>query len=272
MTANAHIPEETLALYALQALDEAESAAVRAHVAECDPCRTELARAEGDLALVAMSVEQHPLPEGARERFLSRIGDRARSPQKRESAAVIRMESKTPARRAIAWPAWLAAAAMLLVAISLGFEISTLSRRLDATSQQLAEQTIESRHAHEVLDLLTAPAAQHVTLTTGKTPPAPSARALYLASRGALVLEASNLNPLPPNKTYELWVIPANGAAPIPAGLFEPDATGSASVVMPQIPAGVTAKAFGVTIENAGGSAAPTLPIVLAGAAPAAGE
>jgi Anti-sigma-K factor rskA/Putative zinc-finger len=272
MTDNAHIPEETLALYALQALDQAESAAVRAHVAGCAECRAELARTEGDLALVAMSVTPQPVPEGARARFLNRI----RATQKSEPAAVtspvISIASKTPAKRATAWPAWLAAAAMLLVSIGLGVEVHTLSRQLDATAQQLAEQTVASRHAHEVLDLLTAPTAQHITLTTGKTPLAPSARAVYLASRGALVLEASNLKPLPAAKAYELWVIPANGAAPIPAGLFWPDAAGSASVVMPQIPAGVTAKAFGVTIENDGGSATPTMPIVLAGAAPAAGE
>jgi hypothetical protein len=273
MTGDAHIPEETLALYALEALDQAESAAVRAHLAGCEACRTKLAVAAGDLALVAMSVDQHPLPEGARERFLNRIG----AAQKSGGAAIPAVDPPVipisrPARRAAAWPAWLAAAAMLLVSVGLGVEVRTLSRQLDATAQQLDAQTIESRHAHEVLDLLTAPAAQHVVLTAGKTQPAPSARAVYLASRGALLLEASNLKPLPANKTYELWVIPASGAAPIPAGLFQPDATGSASVVMPQIPAGVAAKAFGVTIENAGGAATPTLPIILAGAAPAAGE
>lgn len=268
MTDNAHIPEETLALYALQALSQEESAAVRLHLAGCEACRAELAKAEGDLALVAMSVEQHPLPEGARERFLSRIG----AARKSEAAQVIPMAGRVPARRAATWPAWLAAAAMVLLAIGLGMKVSTLERQLDATTLALEAQAVESRHSHQVLDLLTAPAAQHVLLTAGKTPPAPSARAVYLAARGALVLEASNLKPLPANKAYELWVIPANGAAPIAAGLFWPDAAGSASVVMPQIPQGVAAKAFGVTIENDGGSATPTAPIILAGLAPAAGE
>jgi anti-sigma-K factor RskA len=117
-----------------------------------------------------------------------------------------------------------------------------------------------------VLDLLTAPEAQHVLLTAQKTSPAPAARAVYAASRGALLLEASNLKPLPEGKTYELWVIPANGSAPIPAGRFWPDAAGSASLVLPKIPEGVLAKAFGVTIEKNEGSATPTAPIVLSGA------
>jgi anti-sigma-K factor RskA len=87
----------------------------------------------------------------------------------------------------------------------------------------------------------------------------------YLPSKGALIFVVSNLRAVKPNKTYELWLIPANGKAPIPAGLFRPDATGSASVVLPQLPVGVEAKAFGVTIEDAQGSSTPTLPIVLSG-------
>jgi anti-sigma-K factor RskA len=71
--------------------------------------------------------------------------------------------------------------------------------------------------------------------------------------------------PLPPNKTYELWVIPADGTAPIPAGTFQPDSHGMASVLLPNLPAGIQAKAFGVTMENAGGATTPTLPILLTG-------
>ena len=51
----------------------------------------------------------------------------------------------------------------------------------------------------------------------------------------------------------------------MPAGVFHPDEHGNASVIMPPIPKGVEAKAFGVTIENAGGSSTPTLPIIMVG-------
>jgi len=265
MTGNAHIPEETMALYALQVLERDESAAVRAHLAGCADCRAELARAQGDLALVALSAHPQLLPAGAEERFLERIGARQKNSGER-------LFSMTRTKRARVWPAWLAAAAMLLVAIGLSAKVLVLRRELNETYLQLAEVTVESRHAHEVLDLLTAPQAQHVLLTTNKMPPAPTARAVYLSSRGALVMEASNLKPLPVSKTYELWVIPASGAAPIAAGLFQPDATGSASVVMPDIPWYVPAKAFGITIENAGGSTTPTAPVILAGLAPAPGD
>jgi anti-sigma-K factor RskA len=124
----------------------------------------------------------------------------------------------------------------------------------------------QASKAQQVLEVMTAPTAQRVTLTEGKAPLAPSARATYLQDRGALILLATNLKPLPEGKTYELWVIPANGTAPVPAGVFHPDSVGTASLVLPTLPSGIAAKAFGVTIENAGGATSPTMPIILSGA------
>ena len=85
-------------------------------------------------------------------------------------------------------------------------------------------------------------------------------------------MESTQIVPLAPTftlpiaKVYELWIIPADGTAPVPAGTFRPDARGYASVVMPQIPKGVAAKAFGVTMEAEGGATTPTMPILLVGA------
>jgi len=274
MTDGRHISQEDLVLYAMQALSPEESAPVRAHLAECPACRAELAELNGDLALVAMSVEQHPVPAGARQRFLNRIAAEAAPAQlasKTIVSPVVPIDAPRPARRVAAWIPWAAVAAMILVCVALEWRVNSLNTELLLQSQQIAQQTVASARAREVLDVLTAPAAQRVVLTAAKTPPAPTARAIYLPSRGALILQASNLALLPEGKTYELWVIPASGA-PIPAGLFRPDASGSASVILPELPKGVPAKAFGVTIESAAGSATPTAPIVLSGAAPAAGE
>jgi anti-sigma-K factor RskA len=115
------------------------------------------------------------------------------------------------------------------------------------------------------MDALTSPEAKQVTLTETRHPVQPVGHATYVAKSGALIFVARNLRPVPRDKTYELWLIPANGKAPIPAGLFRPDAAGSATVVLPSLPQGVEAKAFGVTIEEAQGSPTPTLPIVMSG-------
>ena len=273
MTDGRHISQEDLALYAMQALSPEESAPVRAHLAECAACGAELAEYCGDLALVAMSVDEEPMPVGARQRFLNRVAADAASAEPATSkTTVVSIDASRPARRIAAWIPWAAVAAMILVCAALQWNVLSLKKELQLQSGEIARQTAANARAREVLDVLTAPAAQRVVLTGPMPPkPAPTARAVYLPSRGALILQASNLAPIPEGKTYELWVIPANGA-PIPAGLFRPDASGSASVVLPELPKGVPAKAFGVTIENSAGSLTPTLPIVLSGAAPASGQ
>lgn len=272
MTERQHITQDDLALYALQALSNEESAAVREHLSSCELCRSELARFQGDLAMVALSVEQHRLPEGARERFAKRIAqDSPSTAAVRGTADVVSIERGR--RTGIAgWSGWIAAAAMLLVCVGLGLELSHLRAVLNEENGKLEALRASRSRAEQVAALLNSPMAQKVVLTAPKAPPVPTGRAIYLASRGELLFQASNLAKIPEGKTYELWVIPANGTAPIPAGLFRPDAAGNGAVVLPEIPKGVDAKAFGVTLEDAAGSKTPTAPILLAGAVPASGE
>jgi len=276
MTDARHISQEDLALHAMQALSPEESAAVRSHLAQCAQCRDDLASLTGDLALVALSADQQPLPIGARDRFMAKISPAA-SPAlaaqtpKSQAPQVISIVAKRPSPAAL-WIPWLAAAALLVLSVSLGLEIHELKAALQAQTEESARQAAASARAQQVLDVLSAPAAQHVLLTAAKTPPQPTGRAIYLASRGSLIFQGNNLAQLSQDKIYELWVIPADGTAPIPAGLFRPDTTGNASVLLPPLPTGVPAKAFGVTIEKAGGSTTPTAPILLAGAAPTSGE
>ena len=160
---------------------------------------------------------------------------------------------------------WAIAACLAIACSILGYRTASLNDALDGESALVSNLAAKASRAQQVLEVLNAPNAQRVTLAATKTPPAPTAHAVYLAERGALMMEANNLKPLPAGKTYELWVIPASGAAPVPAGTFTPNGEGYASVVLPKLPSGVPAKAFGITIENAGGSKTPTLPIVLSG-------
>jgi anti-sigma-K factor RskA len=134
-------------------------------------------------------------------------------------------------------------------------------------SSTMGQLSADAATARQVLDAMTDSRAKRVTLTASPQPkPAPQGRVTYVASKGTLIFLANNLEPLQPAKAYELWLIPANGQPPIPAGMFHPDEGGNASVMMPPLPKGVEAKAFGVTIENEGGADKPTLPIVLVGA------
>lgn len=126
------------------------------------------------------------------------------------------------------------------------------------------QQTVELEQARSIASAITNPAGERFTLVAVKTPPQPQGKAFYLRNRSNLVFVANNMPALPPQKAYELWLIPAQGA-PIPAGVFKPDAHGSATVVNPPLPTGAEAKAFAITVENETGATAPTMPIIMMG-------
>ena len=158
------------------------------------------------------------------------------------------------------------AAEQATLAASAAQERDLLRGTLAAQASQIARLSSQAAKAQQVLDALTDRTALRVTLTKPKTNAAPTGRATYVASRGTLVFLANNLAPLEPNKVYQLWLMPADGSKPVPAGTFTPDARGNASIVSEHFPQPVAAKGFAVTIENEGGALSPTLPILLAGA------
>ncbi len=184
MTGNGHNTQEELASYAMQSLPVEESASIRAHLQSCASCRTELAEVCGDLALLGLAVEQQPLPEGARQRFLERI---AASPAVKPQETVTELTPisvKSTRRGPGFWIPWVAAAAMAIAAISLGVQNRALNDELQDESSLVTNLAGQASRAQQVLEVLTAPSAQRVTLTEGKAPAEPTARATYLPERG----------------------------------------------------------------------------------------
>jgi hypothetical protein len=171
-----------------------------------------------------------------------------------------------PARRAW-WGSlgWVAAAAMVIVAAWFWRQSDDLAQRVARLQSESVEQQAQLEQAREVARTLTAPDALIVPVAAPNAPPQPQGKAIYVRDKARLIFVASNLPPLPPQKAYELWLIPSEGA-PIPAGVFKPDAHGSAIVIHPPLPAGVVAKAFAITVEPEQGSLTPTMPIVMMGA------
>ena len=178
-------------------------------------------------------------------------------------------EEAQPRRSAVArvlpWAGWAIAAGMAVAAGDLLHERDALRGTLAAQNGEMARLTSDATAAKQVMDTLTDRSAMRVTLTRSKEAPVPVGRASYLPDKGSLIFIASDMAPLGPYKTYELWLIPADGRDPIAAGTFRPDAQGNASVIMPELPKGVAAKAFGITVEDEGGSQTPTMPIIMAG-------
>lgn len=286
MTSGLHPDLDRLILYCMDAPEAgtpqaADREHVRSHVKECVECHEQLSRLRADLAWVGMTVPQIAPPAAAKDRLFQAAGFNLAelektavshgtpSIQKTPTAPsaknnVLAMKAKRPSP-ALVWGGWLAAAACLFYAVQLREANRGMHRQLRIQTAAIVQSQTSAARAEKVLDVLSSPQAQRVTLVAAHARPEPAGHAVYLANRGALVFTASNLAPLPANKTYELWVIPANGTAPVPAGTFAPDARGAASLLLPRLPRGIRAKAFGVTMENSGGSKTPTLPILLAG-------
>jgi len=249
---------EDLALHALGSLQGDELAALKKHLAECASCRRELEQLRGDMALMALSAAGPKPPQRARQRLLDAM---AREPRKPAAVAV---------RRPLwAVAGWICAAALAVIAVLLWRDNSALiqegRKEISEWRSLTNQQELELAQARRVLETLTASNAVHYTLVSAKRPPQPQGKAIYVRDRASLIFLASNLPKLPPQKAYEIWLIPTSGA-PIPAGVFKPDAHGSATVINPPLRAGVEAKAFAMTIEPEQGSSTPTMPIVMMGA------
>ncbi len=291
-----HFSSEDLALFALQLLPPEEMSAVRSHLQQCQDCREELAAIQGDLALLALTVDLETPSVALRDRLLQQV---AREPRHASNAPAAlsaapaqvpraaQAAPTTPATddrnlrllpsegqarpnlvvRTLPWIGWAVAAGLAVTVAQISHQRDHLRDDVASVNHQMATLTEQTSTARRLLETLNDPSAQRVTLTLSKQHPVPQGKATYDANRGALVFVANNLEPLEPQKAYQLWIIPANGQAPVSAGVFHPDQHGNASVLLPTLPTGVVAKAFGVTIENEGGSATPTMPIVLAGAA-----
>jgi Anti-sigma-K factor rskA len=121
--------------------------------------------------------------------------------------------------------------------------------------RQIADARQAAQRAEGVANILAAPDLIRFNLySVGEG--TSSAQLLWSRTRG-LVLSGSRLPMLPPESTYQLWLVTA--AQPIGVGLFGPDAAGRATFVVdnpPKVPGPVIGAS--VTIEPVGGRPAPT--------------
>ena len=253
MTAHEQFAED-LALYALGSLEGDAVASLERHLDECAACRQELARLEGDMALLALTTSGPAPPQRARQRLLKAIGREPRP-----------LRTVFMRRRWWTLAPVFASLVLAIFAILLWRENARQRDRIEALRADAARNQATLEEAKHLLVLLTDPSAMHVTLVAAQSKPQPGGKAIYMPTNGALVFMASNLAPLAPAKTYELWLVPMRGEKPMPAGTFKPDPHGNAMVMMPPMSPGVEAKTFAVTIEPEGGSATPTMPMVLVG-------
>ena len=213
--------------YAIHATDAEETAGVEAHLFRCPSCRQLLAQYRQLNDDLLYTVPPHVAPP----RLETRV--RARLPRR----------SRRPARRFLLWAV---GAIVLLFLALLSRQQQTILHQEDIVQ---AQATALALSAQGRALPIRADAAPEVT------------GAVYVRRDIAVaVLHVSHLPPPPSGHVYQVWLI--RGDERQSGGLFRPDPSGQATVVIraPQ-PLG-TYQAIGVTVEPAGGSPAPTSPRV----------
>lgn len=238
--------KDALSALALGALDSAERIEVEAHVRGCAECQAELQsllKAVDGIGLAASPVTP---PDALRTRVMARV---SAEPQvrdiRRPGAGTVSQEPK----QARSWMPLALAASLVLAAAALfyAFRLQTEVQKLQKTTQILQATDLVRANMKGQAGALNAAGV-----------------ALWSKSNG-MIFSATQLPALPAGRVYQLWTI--TGTTATSAGVLTPDASGTVRVEL-AVPANAARPdAFGVTIEPAGGSAAPTLPIVLLGSA-----
>jgi anti-sigma-K factor RskA len=252
---------ELAALYALGALTASDRRAFEAHMAGCPECTAEVRSLSGVAGGLAQSVPQQEPPASLRARVLGEIGHHDRADQQ-----------PSPARLsfAAASVAWLATAALLVLAVGLGAYAATLRGRIDALEARLRDailradaserQIVELRRVSEQtgsqMAVLASPDLERIDLAGQPAAPQASGRAFWSRSRG-LVFTASGLPPLPAGKAYQLWIL-TPAPPPVSAGVFKTDPGGGVVAVFRAPVDLAKPSAVAVTIEPEGGVPAPT--------------
>lgn len=250
---------ELAAAYALGALEADDRARFEALLRVGDvEALGALQEFEDTLAGLAAAAPATPAP-AVKAALMARI---AAAPRAARASAPVR--ALPPRRRAI-WPAVLSGAmAAGLAAIVVGWTVSaSYEKRLDALARDADRIRAELRGQQAVIAILRDPATQVVALAG--LPPAPGARArmMWHAQAGG-VFVATGLPAAPEGKAYQLWAI-AGTNAPVSAGVFSVDASGTGSLSVRPLPGVSTVNAFAVTLEPAGGLPAPSGEMYLLG-------
>jgi anti-sigma-K factor RskA len=244
--------DELIELYALGALEPAEQTAVDEHLDTCARCRARAEEAKRIVMLLAWTPDQHDPPPDLQRRVRRRIGQLQRMEREPELRWWQRL-IPDPRRPALAFMIGLT----LLLTITAG----VLAGRANRLAREVAHLRAQLAEQHQLVEVLRDPNAQLITFE-GERSRGVMRLLLDPDDRRAYVIGAS-LPALPADRTYQLWLI--DDAGPVSAGLFRPDARGTAIVPLTTDRPLSRYQLVGVTIEPTGGSPQPTMqPILLA--------
>lgn len=164
-------------------------------------------------------------------------------------------ERRRGSRRSLAWPAYIAAAAAIVIALvnvfitaGLRSDLQGARDRITQLDDEVARQARAEAREREMMADLVAADGRHLAVPGGEV--IERATRLYLAM--------SEIPPIPAGKVYEVWTLSRGASAVAPGVTFVPTKGGVAVVAVPK--AATTLSAVELTVEPAGGSRHPTTP------------
>ena len=258
---------------ALDALEAGEVAALRAHLAACPETHPAFAAFALTAASLAELADPVVPPSSLKTRLLAAVAEDlagrdaaalgttfaaleptpavlADTADVAASPAPIDLDTERARRRPVL--GWVLAAAAVIAIVALAGASLFLQARVD-TAEQLAMQL------RDAIGAAGQPGAQ-VAQVTGTDAQPGAGGFVVLPSDGSGYLVVDGLAPLAAGQAYEAWTI-VGDAPPVPAGL----ATPTDGLAIFPLATGTPVQVVALTIEPAGGSQTPTMPIQAAG-------
>jgi anti-sigma-K factor RskA len=226
-------------LYAMGVAEDPERAEIRAHLDRgCEVCMKEMKRARDVVSLFGASVDPAAPSPKLRRRILASVGVE---------------------QRGFGWAPWLGLLAALSLVGVFYFDARERSslEELAAVRGQMRQQAVDLTRLNEAMTIMTGAGTRQVDFGAG------AKGKVYVNPASGVLLIASNLPPAPAGKAYEMWVIP-KGAKPVPAGMFQAQADGTAMHVQ-RGAVDMNGMTVAVTLEDQAGAAQPTsTPLIVA--------
>lgn len=224
-------------IYAAGALDGRELEEFQAHLsAGCRECESYVHEMEEALTMMPQSLAKMTAPAAVKIKLMQQIEN--------ESLAGAGAGAAAPSFN------WAAGFVMLGLAAALGA----------AVFQYRTKMTSYKKVTEQLMDADT----QVVPMNGMEASPKATAKMMWNPKKCIGTLMASKLPKLPEGMVYELWAI--SGSTPVAAGTFTVDENGCGKLEMKELPKDLKIEKFAVTMEPAGGLAAPTGKLQLAGA------
>lgn len=250
---------ELLESYVFGNLDEAERAAVDAHLLTgCTECVARLCDVSELSVRLAQAVPQAAVPPRVKERLFERIHS-THHPAKTTPSS--------PRSLRLAWSsavvATAAASLLLWQTVALRRQVSDTNRLLAATIADTGRLRTElSSYRAEVEKykdamMLGEPGVRFVSLAGLDPNPHAFGSVVTKPDKSAGCLYVYRFPIAPEGKEYQLWGL-REGLPPVSVGMFVVDASGNAMLNMKTIPEATHIVGFAVTIEPKGGMPQPT--------------